>query len=105
MVGVENFLLNVGVSECCFLVIGSFFELEIIFKNGDIYLIFCVLLNWNDEKVKEIFKNCYNVMLLESKLLILDFILFDIILILELLVSFNLWVMFGVRFCRKYEFE
>ena len=41
----------------------------------------------------------------ESKLLILDFILFDTISTSELLASLNLWVMFGARFRRKHEFE
>lgn len=105
MVGAENLLSNAGVSERCSLVTGSFFEPETIPKNGDIYLISRVLLNWNDEKVKQILKNCYNVMPSESKLLILDFILFDTISTSELLASLNLWVMFGAIFRRKHEFE
>jgi ubiquinone/menaquinone biosynthesis C-methylase UbiE len=105
MIGAETVLSTAGVSNRCHLKSGSFFEPETIPKDGDIYLISRVLLNWNDEKAVEILKNCRQVMPTQSKLLILDFILPDFASTSELLASLNLWVMFNARFRKQAEFK
>lgn len=96
-----------GVSERCQIATGSFFEPETIPKDGTIYLISRVLLNWSDRKAVEILKNCQLAMPKQSKLLILDFVLSDSnsVSTLPLLHSLHLGIMFGARTRKQYEFE
>lgn len=96
-----------GVSDRCEIVSGSFFETATIPRSGTIYLISRVLLNWSDEKVVEILKNCRGAMPESSKLIILDFVLSasNLSSTFPLLHSLHLGVMFGARTRHQNEFE
>jgi hypothetical protein len=100
-------LCAAGVNERCQVLTGSFFEASTIPTHGTIYLISRVLLNWSDEKVVEILKNCRAAMPSHSKLLILDFVLSDSNSnsTIPLLHSLHLGIMFGARTRKQTEFE
>lgn len=94
-----------GVTARCHIVAGSFFEVDSIPKNGDIYLFSRVLLNWNDEEVINILQNCRQAMPKQAKLLLLDFVITEDINVESCLGSLNLLVMFGSRTRTQKEFE
>ncbi|CAK0750154.1 putative O-methyltransferase [Gammaproteobacteria bacterium] len=96
---------NAGVTARCALVPGSFFEPAAIPRDGDIYLVSRVLLNWNDDQAVEILRNCRQAMSVTSRLLILEFVLPDPAPFGSLLTSLNLWVMFGASIRTQGEFE
>ncbi|MFZ4699131.1 MAG: methyltransferase [Candidatus Methylumidiphilus sp.] len=94
-----------GTADRCRIVAGSFFEPGDIPKDGDIYLLSRVLLNWNDDQAAEILHNCRQAMPTGSKLLILEFALAENAGLDSLLGSLNLLVMFGSRLRTQAEFE
>lgn len=98
-------LAAAGVTERSHIQAGSFFEPTQIPTDGTHYLFSRVLLNWSDDQVVQILRNCRQAMPASSKLVILDCVQIPQADLAAEMGNLNLLVMFGAKVRTQSLFE